>query len=403
VSQTILVQDVKTGKVALCAIGQRVVVGRDTDTDLPCRDKHVSRRHCELIAQTDGRLRIMDTSTYGTFVGSDRIEEMGYAGAGDTIVIGRDYNLRVLGVLQPGSGVDDGCEPEVPARINEQYVLLRLVARGGMGILYEGYDEEHKRRCAIKWLKAGGPATEEMRERFTQEAVLQGRLGDYPGIVSVWDLVSLPGSEMFCVMEFIDGASLEYRVRQEDLDPMEGVRLAARICRAVHYAHEHGIIHRDVKPSNVMITPGGQVRLTDFGVSKALEGGDGGMTATGVMLGTPGYMSPEQIEDARSVTHLSDVYGLGAVLYFVLTGGRLPARGERLSEALRSIRKGDFPPPREHDPNIDPLLEGICLQALSTDPHRRQSSAKKLADDLEQWLKRVKPPEKVKLQPPTTT
>ena len=158
-------------------------------------------------------------------------------------------------------------------------------------------------------------------------------------------------------------------------------------------------MHRDLKPANVLLTANGAVRLTDFGIAKAFMDDDGGITATGVMMGTPGYMAPEQVTDSAKAGPASDVYGAGAILYHVLVG-RPPIQGKLLREILESIDKGVFDAPRALDPSVDPELEQICLRALEREPAQRYPTAHALALALEDWLRRHAPAKRVKLRPP---
>ena len=155
--------------------------------------------------------------------------------------------------------------------VDERFEIVSLIGRGGMGSVYEAVHIHTEKRVAVKLLLAGGRATPELVERFKREAIVQGSLRDYPGIVRAYDLGTLPDTgELFFSMEFIKGDTLRQRVKA-GLTRAEGVHLMARVARAVHYAHEHGVVHRDLKPGNVMVGEKGVIRLTDFGVCKALE------------------------------------------------------------------------------------------------------------------------------------
>jgi serine/threonine protein kinase len=190
---------------------------------------------------------------------------------------------------------------------------------------------------------------------------------------------------------------LRDRIRH-GLPRLEAVRLIARVARAVAYAHEHGLVHRDLKPGNVLVSERGVIRLTDFGVSKALEDEEG-ITATGALLGTPAYMAPEQVEDAKRVGPEADIYSLGVILYLALTG-RLPFAGKSLNEVLDRVLEGDLVAPREIDSTIDPELEAICLKAMSVAPADRHGSAMDFARALDAWGRRAAPPRRVTLRAP---
>jgi len=400
VSRSVLVQETRRGKVHVCQPGVPLLVGRDAKS---CRlhldDRRISRRHCELMAEADGRLRIKDLSTYGTRIRGEPIDGVGWARLGDRLVVGKDWELDVVGLLDPDAPTRDREGwLTLPQRIPPHYLLLRAVGRGAAGVVYEAFDEDKKQRCALKLLVAGGPATDELIARFKREAIMQGTLRDWPGIVSVLDFGRLPDSaELFFTMDFVPGKTLRQRIK-DGLSRKEGLKLVARTARAVHYAHEHGIVHRDLKPANVMVADDGAVRLTDFGVCKALEDHDG-LTMTGVMLGTPNFMAPEQVDDSKRVGPAADVYGLGAILYSV-AAGRVPFHGETITEILDKVVRGDLVAPIDVDPTIDDELNAICLEALAPEPEGRHESALALAKGIEAWLKKYAPKTKVHLAPP---
>jgi serine/threonine protein kinase len=401
--KAVVIQELRGGSVALARVGgEPILIGRDSDGNhLVCKDKHVSRIHCKVWGLADGRIKIADQSTYGTFVDGKRIEGEGHAGQGQSITLGHEFALTVIGLLDPDA-THDRKEPVPPRRLGAHYLLLQEVGRGGMGIVYESWDESRKQRCAIKWLREGGAADDEAMKRFKREAMLQGELGEYPGIVTIFDLGTVTGSgEMFCVMEFVPGDTFLDKLKAKSLARSEGVRLIARVARAVDYAHERGVVHRDIKPANIMITPEGGIRLTDFGIAKALDQG-GRITLTGMMMGTPGYMAPEQINDSKSAGPPADIYSLGALLFTFLTG-KLPMRGRNLREALENARKGEYgPSPREVDPSIDPVLEAACRRALSHNPEDRWASAAEFAGELERYVKETSNAAPIRLGLPPT-
>jgi serine/threonine protein kinase len=402
-SSAVIIQESVRGRVHLCLTWVGVGVGRDADVcALVVKDQHVSRKHCELFAEMDGRLRVKDLSSQGTFVRGERLPPNveAHVVAGETIRLGEAATLTHLGVIDPLAPTRDAQGwLTLPQRLPPQYLLLRAVGHGGAGIVYEAWDEKLKKRVAIKLLIAGGRATTELVERFKREAMLQGKLKDYPGIVRVYDLGTVPDSgELFFSMEFVAGGTLRQRIK-DGLPRIDGLRLMARVCRAVHYAHENGVVHRDLKPGNIMVSERGVIRLTDFGVCKALEDQEGGLTLTGVMMGTPNYMAPEQIEDAKRVGPLADVYGLGAILYHVLTG-RPPFVGDDLTRMLDQVASGDLAAPSTFDPQIPAELDQLVLRAMSVQEDRRPPSAMAVAEILEAWLKRNAPADKVTLSLP---
>jgi serine/threonine protein kinase len=398
----VVVQELQRGTAAVVPVGGALTFGRNSKmSDVLCKDPHVSRRHCAMRGEPDGRVRIKDLgSSSGTYVNGRRVTGEVLVGPGCPISLGRDYKLEVVGLVGPFAAGGIAGEPRLPYWLTPTYLLLREVGRGGMGMVFEAYDVVQGERCAVKWLAPGGKVSEEIEERFRREANLQAALSDYPGIVTLKDLGITQGTgELFCVMEFVEGQNL-HRKLKTGLSRLEGVKIVARVARAVDYAHERGIVHRDLKPANVMLTGEGTVRLTDFGIAKAFVDDDsGGLTATGIMMGTPGYMAPEQIVDCATAGVPSDIYGLGAILYHVLVG-RPPVKGKLLREVLECVEKGTFDSPSKLDPTVDAQIEMICLKALERKPKNRWQSAHELAQALEDWLREQDPVKKVKLRPP---
>jgi serine/threonine-protein kinase len=391
----VLVQEARRGRVCEVPLGAHVVLGSAEGQGFRLRDEGVAAQHCALVGRPDGRLDVRDQA--GTTINGVPVGPGTVAGPGDVLGLG-EARLTVLGVLRPDAPARVKGTLNVPQVLPPHYVLLRVAGKGAAGLVYEAYDRVADRRVAIKVLISGGRAIPELVERFRREVALQARLRDYPGIISVYDAGTVPDSgNLFGVMEFVTGDTLRDVVKR-GVTRKEGVKLVARVARATHYAHEHGLIHRDLKPANVMVSEKGLVRLADFGLCKALEGDDG-LTATGVMLGTPSYMAPEQIDDSKRVGHLADVYSLGVTLYVVLTG-QIPFQGRGVGEVLAKVEESDYPPPRQVDPSIDPELAELCVECMDFVPEQRPPSAMAVARRLEAWLKRVDPPTRIKLRPP---
>ncbi len=398
VSHSVLLQESIRGRVCVCPLGARVIVGSEPDAGFRVRHKLVSPFHCELITLPNGSVKLTELCVDSTTVNGVPMTGEVLARAGDILRLGPKVELRVLGVLDPSAPKRAKGMLNVPQWLEEQYLLLRVVGHGAAGLVYEAYDKAEDRRVAIKVLIAGGRALPQVIDRFRREAELQARLRDYPGIVSVYAFGTVPDSgELFCVMEYVTGNTLRDRVRL-GLTRVDGVRLMARIARAADYAHENGLIHRDLKPANVMVNDKGVIRVTDFGLCKALEDEEG-LTATGVMLGTPSYMAPEQIDDSKRVGKAADVYSLGAILYVILTS-ELPFQGKTLGVILDNVMQGVFKKPTEFDSTIDAGLEGICLKAMHHTPLERHASALEMGRALEAWVKRVAPPKRVTLRHP---
>lgn len=396
----VLVQEDRRGRVAVCPYGLPLSVGSDRDqVHFAIRGDDTLRPiHAWLRANSDRSVQIVPEGDAEVWVGETRIQAPGVSvKRGESIRLGPRRTLTNIGVLDADGPKRSFGLLAVPLRIND-YVFLRLVGRGSSGLVYEAYDEANDRRCAIKLLTAGGRASDGVQERFRREVELQSRLGDYPGIVTMWSLDTVPGTgELFAAMEFVPGKTLRDAMRT-GLDRQEGVRLMSRVARAVHYGHERGLLHRDLKPANVMLTHDNGVRLTDFGLCKALEEDDG-LTATGIMLGTPSYMAPEQVEDAKHVGPAADIYALGAILYVHLCG-RLPFQGAGVREVLDAVVSGTKPPPQTVDPTIPSELSELTMLTLAVDPAKRPQTALEFAEVLERWIKASAPPVKVSLLAP---
>jgi tRNA A-37 threonylcarbamoyl transferase component Bud32/tetratricopeptide (TPR) repeat protein len=270
----------------------------------------------------------------------------------------------------------------MPRREFGDYELLEEIARGGMGVVYRARQRRLNRIVAVKMILAGQLASEEEVRRFYTEAEAAARL-DHAGIVPIYEVNCLDGQHYFS-MGYVDGSSLAARVAAGPVSAREAAELVKRIAEAVHYAHEHGVIHRDLKPQNILLTSDGQPKVTDFGLAKN-AGGDSNLTASGQVLGTPSYMAPEQAAGKMSeVGPRSDIYSLGAILYFLLTG-RPPFQGATVLETLSQVQSQELVPPSRWKQKLHRDLETICLKALSKSPAQRYATAAELASDLERF------------------
>jgi WD40 repeat protein/tRNA A-37 threonylcarbamoyl transferase component Bud32 len=305
------------------------------------------------------------------------------------------------------------CANQRPA--GHRFRVLRSHAKGGLGEVSVAFDEELHREVALKEIQAHHADADESRARFIREAEITGKL-EHPGVVPVYSLGQYTDGRPFYAMRFIQGESLQeaieqyHRPEKASRDPSERAvafrRLIGRfveVCNAMAYAHSRRILHRDLKPDNIMLGPFGETLVVDWGLAKPLDlnetpaqdGGeaspaaanDSAATQAGVALGTPQFMSPEQAAGQHDqLGPASDVYSLGATLYCLLTG-RPPYEGNDVWAILERLRQGESPPPpRSVNRNVPRALDAICRKAMTRAVEARYSSARALADDLEHWL-----------------
>src|SRR5580658_3738389 len=286
----------------------------------------------------------------------------------------------------PATRISPGAFPSTVGR----YRILRLLGEGGMGVVYEAEQEQPRRKVALKVVKSGLGDPKLIR-RFEQEALALGRL-QHPGIAQIYEAGTADngfGPQPYFAMEFIRGQPLLEYAAAHKLNTRQRLELMAKICEAVHHAHQRGIIHRDLKPGNILVDETGQPKILDFGVARATDS-DAHVTRQtdlGQLVGTLAYMSPEQVlADPLELDTRSDVYGLGVILYELLAG-RLPYKiSPKLHEALQTIRE-------EEPTSLSTLssayrgdIETIVAKALEKDKTRRYPSAAELAADIRRYL-----------------
>jgi len=270
-----------------------------------------------------------------------------------------------------------------------KYEILRELGRGGMGIVYKARDTRLGRIVALKELMIPqiiiGKERENLIERFHREAQAAANLS-HPAIITVYD-VGEENDHHYIAMEFLEGKSLKDYIASKTVLPFFVlIELFIKVCNALDLAHSKGVIHRDIKPDNIMITKEGGIKITDFGVARMSQGLSS-MTSDGTMLGTLGYMSPEQLADARMVDGRADIFSIGAVLYELYTQVS-PFAGETVGSTILKILTQEPIPPRKLNPNIPPELEQIILKALHKNPVFRYQTAKEVVLDLEKLIKK---------------
>jgi eukaryotic-like serine/threonine-protein kinase len=267
------------------------------------------------------------------------------------------------------------------ALLGDRYRLDHLIGRGGMATVWSATDTVLDRTVAIKRLHAGLLADAEHAERFRREAMLVARLS-HPNVVRLLDRGE-DADGPYLVMELVDGENLKARLRREGaLDPDEAARICAEVARALSYAHGQGVVHRDIKAQNVLLTPEGGVKLADFGIARLIESeGEAGLTKTDMLLGSADYLSPEQA-DGRPIDARTDIYSLGILLYECLTGV-LPFRGEGFVAVAMKHCSEPLPDPRLASPAVPEWLAACTIRAAAKDPAARYPDAARMDAALE--------------------
>jgi serine/threonine protein kinase/tetratricopeptide (TPR) repeat protein len=281
---------------------------------------------------------------------------------------------------------DKAFEPTVARILKDfgDYEVLEEIGHGGQGVVYRARQKSLNRIVALKVIGLAHWATEAHVKRFRLEAEAAASL-NHPCIVPIYEVGERDGACYFS-MGLVEGGQLDAVAKREPIPLRHAAELIAKLARTVSYAHEHGILHRDIKPGNILLDAKGEPHLTDFGLARLVET-ESSVTRTMEVLGTPSYMAPEQaVGNNARVSSATDIYGLGAVLYQLLTG-QPPFAGGTTYETIKLLLDTEPRQPRLLNPKVDRDLSTICLKCLDKDPQRRYASALALAEDLECWLK----------------
>lgn len=285
---------------------------------------------------------------------------------------------------------------DAPDLSGTRYRIERRIAVGGMSSVYMAHDQSLDRKIALKILSLPDPSGD-LAARMLREAKIVAQL-EHPGIVPIHDVGTLPDGRVYYTMKFVQGRTLDQLVATT-VNLNDRLRIFLRICEAVAFAHSYGVLHRDLKPSNIMVGPFGETLVMDWGIAARLrepglesakvqgnEENPPSITQDGVVVGTPGYLSPEQASGSTDkIDQRSDLYGLGAVLYFILTG-RSPIPDHALTVAIDRAIRGDIPAPRSVKDGLPRRLEAICMKALSLQPQDRYQTVDALTRDISLYL-----------------
>lgn len=349
-------------------------IGRDKSCDIILlNDACVSRQHA-VVAVIEDNFFVEDLgSTNGTTLNGKALSDRRQLFPGDKLIVGK---------------TEMAFEMAVPETMLDHYQLAAQLGKGGMGVVYKAIDRRDGTLLAIKQLNFDGVDQSRhkyLRDRFKREATTAARL-NHPNIVTVYG-VETGRENCYYTMEFLEGRSLarEIQSRTGRLTPEEFLPILQQVCEGLSYAHSMRVVHRDVKPDNIFILADGRVKITDFGIAAVMDIEQTQMTLSGSLLGTPAYVSPEQIQDPKHVDHRADIFSLGVVTYEALSG-KLPFAAEGLAALALQIINEDPPPLDEIAPGVSPATAAVVERALRKRPKDRYPSALDLLWDYKRSL-----------------
>lgn len=276
-----------------------------------------------------------------------------------------------------------------------RYEIVEQIGRGAMGVVYKAHDPQINRTVALKVLREDRVTSEDFVQRFIREAMAIGRLS-HPNIVTVYDIGRDHGT-VYIAMEFLEGEPLNEAIRNRTPDTQWIAGIAIQLAESLAYAHSKGIVHRDIKPSNIILTPDGQVKITDFGIAHIEDPDMTQQTQAGQILGTPIYMSPEQVIGSR-LDGRSDLYSLSVILYETTVGSR-PYSGENIAAIFHAITQDNPAPPLERDPGIPETLSDLIMKGMNKDAGKRFQSGTEMARAFRDFLRELEAKDSVPAAP----